>query len=369
MLNKIELSNFKLHQRLDLKMAPVTIMTGMNGMGKSSVIQALLLLRQSAMSGVINNGVTLNGLLCEIGAVKDLFCESAEGENVNINLSFEPDISANFRLAWDNDHDTFMRYAADPIDYDTLKEEALFSDSFQYISAFRFGPQRMYGIDTVTVKLHRQLSEKLGQCEYAVDYLYEFGKEKVLPQLFYDGTTETQLEDQVANWMSAIASKMSVHIRPQGVNSLELSYGYQGKTSRMEVSAMNTGFGLSYVLPIVVAILSAKSGSLIVIENPEAHIHPKAQSVLMRLIATAAKSGIQFIIETHSDHVINGLMVSVANGVLLPKDISLNFFRMHAASQISELCPMVVTSEGRIKNAPKDFFDQIDIDLQTIMGF
>lgn len=72
-------------------------------------------------------------------------------------------------------------------------------------------------------------------------------------------------------------------------------------------TAQNVGFGISYVLPIVLALVKAKKGELIILENPEAHLHPRGQRKMGELIARAAQGGVQVIVETHSDHILNGI--------------------------------------------------------------
>ena len=108
---------------------------------------------------------------------------------------------------------------------------------------------------------------------------------------------------------------------------------------------------------------------VIIIENPEAHIHPRGQAVLMQLIAQAVACGIQIIIETHSDHIINGLMVAVHNKIVKPEDVALYYIQSDEDEHTSDLHSIQVEEDGRISNAPDGFFDQIDIDLQTIVGF
>ena len=145
-----------------------------------------------------------------------------------------------------------------------------------------------------------------------------------------------------------------------------MKYGYEqsGRPTAFH-SALNTGFGISYVLGLVVTILSAKPGSLILIENPEAHIHPSGQAALMRLISLAAANGVQIILETHSDHIINGALVNwklneLDRGLLsvyyFDRDVNLN------------ACPvrLGVGENGRIQKAPEGFFDQMKTDLEVL---
>lgn len=366
MLTKLEIKNFKFHRYLDLAMKPVTVMTGMNGMGKSSVIQSLLLLRQTGRD--LQTGLNLKGDLCDVGTFGEVFCQDASGDNIEFSLQFNKKEKLHFQFSTDNELDTFVKNVPHTEVPALPDGEALFNDNFQYISAFRFGPQKNYNRDTSIVVQHRQVSKEKGQCEYAVHYLYEYSKESILPQLRYKDTKETQLEDQMEYWMSAIASRIRVNVDIQGTD-LALSYGYRGKTKESKVSAVNTGFGITYVLPILVSLLTAKPGHLIVIENPEAHIHPKGQSVLMQLVAQAVACGIQVIIETHSDHIINGLMVAVHKNILASKDIALYYLQSEDEDHVSNLWPIKVKEDGRVANAPQGFFDQIDIDLQTIVGF
>ena len=366
MLTELHIKNFKFHRNLNLLMKPITVMTGMNGMGKSSVIQSMLLLRQSGRDLV--NGLNLKGDLCDVGTFGEVYRQDAEGNDIEFSVQFHTGEKLDFQFTTENELDTFVRNAKGNKKQYIPENESLFNDNFQYISAFRFGPQKNYARDTSIVGQHHQVSKEKGQCEYAVHYLYEYAKEPMLPQLRYKGTPEIQLEDQMEYWMSAIASKIRVNVEIQGTD-LALSYGYRGKTKEAKVSAVNTGFGITYVLPVLVSILTAKPGHLIIIENPEAHIHPKGQAVLMQLIAQAVSCGIQIVIETHSDHIINGLMVAIHNQILKSENVALYYIQSNEDEHASDLCPIHVEEDGRISDAPNGFFDQIDIDLQTIVGF
>lgn len=136
------------------------------------------------------------------------------------------------------------------------------------------------------------------------------------------------------------------------------------------MSAINTGFGITYVLPILVALLSAKKDSLILIENPEAHIHPKGQAILMELMAKAVDAGVQVVIETHSDHIVNGGLVAVNKGIIDKDKLSLYYFERDEHEHVAVGHQLNVKSDGHISPAPpQGFFDQIDIDLQVLAGF
>lgn len=366
MLKSIVLKNFKVHKYSDLELRPITILSGINGMGKSSVIQALLLLRQSAQNGDIE-GLNLKGSLCDAGTAYEVRSQEADEDAISFEVRADEGI-LKLRFELQDGMDTYIPYSRMET-FPKINTISLFTDEFQYISAFRSGPLPIYTRDTLVVKQHRQISKEMGRCEYAVHFLFEYGEKiTVLPSLKYPGKDFNQLGDQVQAWMDAIAPNIMIKIETQG-NDLKLNYKYkrENKIPTNNISALNTGFGITYILPLLVALLSAKPGALIIIENPEAHIHPRAQAVLMDLVAKCAKEGIQVILETHSDHIINGAMVAVHDGY--PADgIAVYYIDRDVDEHASVIERMDVQKDGRILHAPAGFFDQIDIDLERIIG-
>ena len=367
MLKSIELKNFKVHKHTELELRPITILTGINGMGKSSLLQALLLLRQSGISMGYVTGLNLKGELHNAGFAYEVLCQDAQGDMIEISVETEKGKTV-FTFLMGKELDTYLFLLGHPISAENVGG-ALFTDDFQYISAFRNGPQPAYLRDSLVVNQHRQISQKMGMCEYAVHFLFEYGKTySVLPKLMCPGTELAQLEDQVQAWMEAIAPGIMIKIEQLGTD-LKLNYRYrrESQTSTRDISAMNTGFGITYMLPLLVALLSARPGSLIMIENPEAHIHPRAQAVFMKLVAKCAKAGIQVILETHSDHIINGAMVAVHDGYLV-NDIAVYYIDRSINEHVAVCTRLDVQQNGRIMNPPAGFCDQIDIDYEHIIG-
>jgi predicted ATPase len=119
------------------------------------------------------------------------------------------------------------------------------------------------------------------------------------------------------------------------------------------------GFGVSTALPILVAGLVAERNGLLVIENPEIHLHPAGQSAIGEFLAKVAADGVQVLVETHSDHVINGMRRAVAESELPARDAVLHYFD-DAVTEIA------VDERGKLSTWPAGFFDQIDRDLGAI---
>lgn len=116
-------------------------------------------------------------------------------------------------------------------------------------------------------------------------------------------------------------------------------------------------------------MLSADKDAIILIENPEAHLHPKGQAVLMELISKAVAHGVQIIIESHSDHIINGSLVAVNKKWITPDLLSIYYFEREEHGHTALSHQLQISGTGHITRPPKGFFDQIDIDLRTLTGF
>jgi predicted ATPase len=120
----------------------------------------------------------------------------------------------------------------------------------------------------------------------------------------------------------------------------------------------------------LVAILSAQPNALILLENPEAHLHPKGQSKMGRLLALAANCGIQIIVETHSDHLLNGIRVAVCEELTKADDVKLYYFRRHLEDENNIITKVVsprLYQDGGIDLWPDGFFDQSEHDLMNLL--
>lgn len=369
MINKFIIENFKSHSKTPLNFSKINVLTGLNGMGKSSVIQALLLLRQSNKKNF--NGLELIGEICSIGLAQDAVYQSANDDFIKFSMEHsEGNFEWKFLADPNKISDTFLEKLKDSVEPKEYNEINLFNNKFQYISAFRNGPTDSYDKSTSIVQHENQISQKEGRCEFVAHYLDYFGKTEVDETLKRDPQEDSKLIFQVRQWMREISPNINIHINPSGAN-YKIDYSFdrgQGQTSTLEFKAKNIGFGISYVLPIIVAALHAPIGSIIIIENPEAHIHPGGQSKLMELISKSAKRGIQFIIETHSDHVINGLLVATKKELISKEDSSIYYFQRDEKTHSTEAIHLPILNGGKIQRPPKGFFDQLDNDMNSLMG-
>lgn len=109
---------------------------------------------------------------------------------------------------------------------------------------------------------------------------------------------------------------------------------------------------------------NAQSDGLVLLEHPETKLHPQNQSALTREFVDLACKGVQFIIETHSDHIVNAIRVAVKQKILTPDMVTI-YFLPHT----SEFIKIPLTDSGQTPRRPEGFFDQFDKDLMEILGF
>jgi len=377
MISNISLKNFKSHSNTHLELRSLNIFTGANGTGKSSLSQSLLLLRQSFKHNRLREGIQLNKPYVNLGISKEAIYQYAKEDYIEFSLTLNNSQILIWKLDIDDIDTTFLNFIEKPnINNEELKKISLINNNFQYLSAERLAPQESYEKDDYSVKVEKQISKELGKGELTAHYLSHYGYEKVnFPALFHPTNQEGELLSQTNSWLQEISPNVNVVVLEME-KFLEMTYTFNviNDFPTDNFSPRNVGFGITYVLPIIVAILSAKKGSLLIIENPEAHIHPSGQAKLAELIAIAAQCGVQLIIETHSDHIINGILVATkkfeeTGRGIDHKNVKIYLFERSESGHSTEIKNIEVHEGGRIQSPPKGFFDQIALDRKYLRGF
>jgi len=376
MLTNLKIRHFKSHKDTSLEVSNLTVFTGLNGVGKSSVFQALLLLRQTFNKNRLHVGLDLNHPLCRIGTAQDAVYQYADSNSISICLETEDAKKHEWEFDASRLPETFLK-RLDKGTSESSKGISLFSTNFQYLSASRWAPQESYPKETYAVETERQISLEYGKCELVAHFLDFHGRRQrlIFQSLINKTSSSDYLLDQSSAWSREISNNVNVKIEPSDTGfQLKYSFDVDGDFPTNDFRAENVGFGITYALPIIVAVLAAEKDSLIFIENPEAHIHPAGQAKLAELLALAAQAGVQIFVETHSDHIINGILVAVKNFETTGRGISHDKVRVHyfdrdETKHATRSTPIPVLSGGRIKNPPEGFFDQIAKDRKQLMGF
>ncbi|MBC6436380.1 DUF3696 domain-containing protein [Nostoc sp. HG1] len=375
MITSLRLLNFKPFADQLFEFRKLTLFSGLNSTGKSSVLQSLLLLRQSYQQGLLpEKGLALNGDLVSIGTAQDALFEGAQEDLIGFDIVWKNNLCGVWRFKYDKEVDV-MNITLKPVASEVYSSN-LFGNNFHYLNAERIGPRSFNEMSDYQV---RQLGQLGTKGEYTAHFL-SVNRREVIPnkrlahpnvklKAERDQTLVQSMDliDQVEAWMGEVSpgTRLKIDAKPD-VDLMSFQYSYGDSNP---YRATNVGFGISYTLPIVVAVLASTPGTMILIENPEAHLHPKGQAKMGELLALAASCGVQIVIETHSDHVLNGIRLAVHGGKLDPKDVQLHYFqRQNQDGQaVTEVISPKIDRNGRINRWPDGFFDEWDKSLEILL--
>lgn len=365
MIKSIKIVGFKAFASQIINLGQVTLLCGRNNSGKSSVLQALRMYCNSAEGE--------SPMIIGLGSLKDIRSKFAlPADNIVVSCTFQDDSSSELILS-ESKH---LRPTFAPV---TLS-----------LSAERFGPR-------VSLPLDSDSKERpfIGfQGEHVLGFLDDLRNCIVHPNLRHEVSQGDTLEYQCAAWLSEIAPGTNFYFEVvPDTDSSRMTFDSFRPT--------NVGFGLSYSLPVVTAILGASSknldhkpwenawdetwdrarnerGTLLIIENPEAHLHPSAQTAMGRLIAKAGRSGLQIVVETQSEHIMDGVRLeekervqtevlgfnqteapsantNIAAPVMQP--VVFNYFSRTENGHIAIESPSLLEN-GKLSHWPSGFFDQ-----------
>ena len=360
MIKEISLRNFKTFDDEVFNIAPLTLVMGINGMGKSSILQSLLLLKQNYANESFYREkkiARLEGDFVSLENSQSLCYTWAESRNVEISIE-----SDDSRFLWKMDatEDDVVDLPCS-FEGDETKITQIFGDGFMFLSADRLLPKKEYSI--ISSRTH---NTKLGvNGELTPGYLYKalnMNEEIAIPEMVcqYAEAIDRQLVNNVNAWMSWVMSMpMSTATEPIDSQRVRMLYSIGGVEGE-RYSPLQVGFGLTYTLPIIVALLVAKPNDVLLVENPEAHIHPSAQVKLGQMMAQAVSLGVQVIVETHSDHIINGVRLARKDEILKSDtDVNLIFVqrKVYKGELLSYVNDVAIKDDGKFSEPLPDMFN------------
>lgn len=359
-ITNIRIKNFKSFGDQHIELGNLTLLSGLNNSGKSSVIQSLRMF----MAAYNKESPLLSGY----GSISDLRSDFVSfNESISIGLNFEGN----------------------------CKEKLILSESevippknapeFLYVGADRFGPR-----PHLPLSMDLDFRPKIGdQGEFVFEFITKLQDHNYLvPDLLVHPSSEgSTFEYVLQGWLNEIAPNVAysfVTNKKADISHAEIN----------NYRPANVGFGLSYTLPIIAAtigstvfserfnhidlkadnvemsyqkgqndsieqweILKYKNGMLLVLENPEAHLHPQGQTAMGRMIALAAASGVQIVLETHSEHVMDGVRIAVKEGFIKNCDVKFHYLSKNKNGTTKIETPNL-DENGKLDFWPEGFFDQ-----------
>lgn len=362
MLSKISINNFKSIKEMTLELNNFNLLVGTNSSGKSSFIQSLLLLHQNYIN---NRCCGLNGPFISLGGVDEVLNYSVKRGFDSISFTAE-DLYNTYELKFTPEDDEYGKTK-----YNTSLNNSIYNKTLKYLSCHRIGALNLY-------QKNYENQEDIGiDGQFAISYLSNEGGYDIESDLLVCNPElhlTNDLKTQTNYWLQKIVSTKITVDEIEGTDCVRAKYLSITSDEGMEkyTRPIHVGSGISYLISIIVTCLSSKKDDIIVIENPEIHLHPKAQAQLCDFLYHIAKADRQLLVETHSDHIFDGVRAGTATGEMDPLKISIDFFRKDKNSN-TEVVPIIIESKGRIRaenpdDDLTDLFDQFDINLDRMLG-
>lgn len=364
MICRIFMENFKCFGSQEIQLGGITVLAGLNGSGKSSVMQALLLLRQSGLDVDEDPGVLRwQGDLVDVGSFDEVLYDKAEQDMIVIEASFQSSHAIYAQVARTD-------IADDPIPnlmgFSGASESSLYRWRMFYLRADRLGPQKTLPFFGQGHSANTPLGTR---GEHVLWYLEKYGNSVIPAALRFPDTPKDTLAAHTDAWLRVVSPGAELRMQPYesaDLASAGFAFYQKGDVTTRRFRSTNVGFGLSYGLPVIVALLSVRDDDLVMIENPEAHLHPAGQTKLAELAARAAATGAQVILETHSDHVLDGVRLAVRKSIIEPEQTTLHYFQRDDMS--IEVKTPAIRPDGRLDDWPDGFFDQHERNLAELIA-
>ncbi len=346
-----------------VEIRPVTILIGKNSSGKSSVTKLFPMLANS-MAGISSTPIMYENMGASLGNVYSDLCHNHNSVGLNFGLKYDDGLKIKVELISPNNGkaieinklslqngEVFEPYSFNGKTATNARgfltaikeikpdfEENSYSFEVDYIGPFRAIPERFFYPD------YEALKERIG---YNGKNAYDF--------LVFDDA----LREKVSQWFENVFDRsLKVKELTKGLFSTVL--GVEGTLN--EVNIIDEGQGTHQVLPIVVkALQKSEKGDIVVVEQPELHLHPAAHAALGELFASASKDfNHSFVVETHSENLLLGLRKAVVDKTIPfnPDDLIIYFVDYDEEEESAFLTPITINEKGVLSDWPEGVFNE-----------
>ncbi len=390
-LKSLNIENFKCFKKADIDFGKITLLTGANSSGKSSLISVLLAMFQTENFPFY---LSPNGNLINLGNYRNMV--NGYDVNQNIRIDFSTEISPvgsmaidwNFSTIWEKDSLNGLS-ALNKLEFSTV-----YTDNYNFsvekidkkfkVKSSKEVDALFESIDDIVFDLSFD-KESIFSYEFSKDFSFNYiHSYRTNPQRNYlqipkAGRIQPNgagFENQIIEWEETNSSKLSELIEIMSkigllfdVKTNKIGDGMfvikvQTKKRGVFSSLADVGYGVSKLLPIIVADLQLPNDSLLAISEPEIDLHPSVQANFANYLFEQTKKGKQYIVETHSEYIINRLRLLIAKDEMKEEDVKTYFFSNDGRNTTTY--PINLKKDGQIENAPNDFFDTYEIDVMEI---
>lgn len=348
MITGITLENFKGFHEVEFQPKQITAFVGPNGTGKSTVLQAFGLLKQS---------VEKLGEIPDPKAIGKAWELTWQGPLVNLRnselsnlrrrsphptLSLEETSRGRAGRPSPPSYSYVAQFSGDGLVPKSMSGPAASRRIYRLIKSLKMVP---------AVRSLNQPVYKLGE-EKAVDVSLETEADRQEAQLATNlGYSQPEIE-KISSMLKKVTGSglKAAIVPPQSVEITTLA-------PAGPVNILSEGFGTNSLIMLLLQLVSANRGATVMIEEPEIHLHPKAQADLAEVLATEALAGNkQVIMTTHSEHITGRLLTLVAERALTPEDLAIYAFEKNSETGVCTAKPLAISTDGGVEGGVRDFF-------------
>lgn len=436
LIQNLSLKNFKCFEEVDVEFAPITLLTGANSSGKSSLIYSLLAVLQTEQFPFY---LSPNGKYVNLGSFEEMVYKKDISKKIEIGISpfleiyrFRlPPPEHRFQWTWTVDtlhslpkleslslafeelyfvNSTFrMDIKAIDKTYEfsfqmsahdgrfkgvsrQIKESEFMKDKFNIhrISDTNIFGKGYFNLDTINsiYKDPNFIFRKSFENAFLIsDTNFNYiGSFRQPPERTYYQKSKAQSKvdtdgagyiDQIIEWeetdpdklaeLAKIMSELELfkEIKSNKFKGGRFELAVKTQTNSELAALTDVGFGISQFLPIIVADLQLGDNSCLALSQPEIHLHPKIQALFGNFLANQIKqTQKQYIVETHSEYLLNRIRLLLVKGELKPEDVRVYYFENDGVKTTTH--QVEFATDGQIKGAPQGFFDTYAIDVLDI---
>ncbi len=350
MIRLYQITNYKSLGEQAIPLSALNLFTGVNSAGKTSAIHALLSSadnladREHEHLAIARHlpSMTFNEVRNYLRNAKDFAISLFSGET-EVTLEYTPADDALIKT----------RVKQRGIPSEEMREQL--SENLYYLPAMRSGK-----LDETSINSDAEKNVLGLNAEFIIDY-FQNHRNMLLEENLLRAETKT-LEAQVNYWLSQMTGyRLTVNF--DGSKYMVRFIGKGGK----ELMPFHVGTGVSYITQVIIVALAAPKNCLIIVENPEIHLHPSAQAAMIDFLSMIASTGRQVIVESHSDHIFNGIRRLLHAGMLQVEKVQVINFTQDGEG-LTHATPVVLSQNGGIPNYVPGLFDQFDEDLDSILS-
>ena len=406
MITELRAQHFKAWQDTGtLQFAPLTGLFGVNSSGKTSILQVLLMLKQTAERPPDWNEPLYFGdeeSLVNLGNFDAVIHKHKQDLSLNISVSWKSSTVADINkyIRFHNlkfpSHVEMLppsqgyRAPSEEISFSTNIARAAMNNFYYETDLYKFDVQqpdlfRCYELRTAltqTMEISSRFEEAFENLFSRILYLGPLREhprhrytwegdhpkgigqdgEKAISALLSGRVRHFSIDEQILKWLQRLELIDSYDLRPLSDTGRDYEFLVKQYKGGPDVRLTDIGFGVSQVLPVLILCYYAPEGSILILEQPEAHLHPKVQTELADVLIDAVKNrNLQIILESHSEYLLSRLQRRIAEKEIAEADTALYFCEIKDGT--SEIEQLNVDEYGNIRNWPQDFFGDVTGEL------